>query len=48
VLKALTTPKPKVRYAVVPKALANSILPQVLPKRMVDRTMGKAIGLLPK
>ena len=48
VLKALTTPKPKVRYAVVPKPLMNWIVPRILPKRMVDRTMGKATGLLPK
>jgi len=48
VLKALTTPKPKVRYAVVPGALMNWIVPRILPKRMVDRTMGKAIGLVPK
>ena len=48
VLKALTSPKPRVRYAVVPKPLMNWIVPRLLPKRMVDRTMGKAIGLLPK
>jgi len=48
VLTALTTPKPRVRYAVVPKPLMNWIMPRLLPKRMVDRTMGKAIGLLPK
>jgi NAD(P)-dependent dehydrogenase (short-subunit alcohol dehydrogenase family) len=47
VLKALTAPKPKVRYAAVKGALTNWILPQILPKRMVDRTMGKAAGLLP-
>jgi NAD(P)-dependent dehydrogenase (short-subunit alcohol dehydrogenase family) len=48
VLKALTTPRPRVRYAVVPKPMMNWILPRLLPKRMVDRTMGKATGLLPK
>ena len=48
VLTALTTERPKVRYAVVPKPLMNWIVPRLLPKRMVDRTMGKAIGLVPK
>jgi len=48
VLTALTTERPKVRYAVVPKPVMNWIVPRLLPKRMVDRTMGKAIGLLPK
>jgi NAD(P)-dependent dehydrogenase (short-subunit alcohol dehydrogenase family) len=48
VLTALTTPRPRVRYAVVPKPMMNWIVPRLLPKRMVDRTMGKAIGLLPK
>ena len=47
VLTALTAAKPKVRYAAVRGALMNWIVPQLLPKRMVDRTMGKAIGLLP-
>jgi hypothetical protein len=46
VLTALTTPKPKVRYAVVP-GLANRLLPQILPRRMLDRTMAKAAGLMP-
>ncbi|HEX4620842.1 MAG TPA: hypothetical protein VH208_04670, partial [Myxococcaceae bacterium] len=46
VLTALTTAKPKVRYAVV-AGLANRILPRILPRRMLDRTMGKAAGLIP-
>lgn len=45
VLTALTTAKPKVRYAAAP-GLANRIAPY-LPRRMVDRTLGKAAGLLP-
>lgn len=45
--KALTVKNPKVRYAVVPKRLVNWTIPQLLPKRFLDRTVGKAIGLLP-
>lgn len=44
--KALTTKNPKVRYAVVGKRLRNWTIPQLLPRRVVDRTIGKAIGLL--
>ena len=48
VLDALTTEKPKTRYAVVKNALTNWILPQLLPKRAVDRTIAKNLGLQPK
>ena len=48
VLKALTVDKPKTRYAVVKNALANWILPQLLPKRAVDRTFAKNLGLTPQ
>ena len=48
VLKALTTDKPKTRYAVVKNPLADWILPQMLPKRTVDRTLARGVGLLPK
>ncbi|HEY1880332.1 MAG TPA: SDR family oxidoreductase [Caulobacteraceae bacterium] len=47
VLTALTATKPKVRYAVVPGALTNWIMPTLLPKRIVDRIFGRAAGLLP-
>jgi hypothetical protein len=47
VLTALTTPRPKVRYAAVKGALANWIMPRLMPKRVVDRSMGKAVGLIP-
>jgi len=46
VLTALTAAQPRVRYAVVPGALMNWVIPRLLPKRMVDRTIGKNIGLL--
>ncbi|MCE9651007.1 MAG: SDR family oxidoreductase [Parvibaculum sp.] len=47
IARALTTKNPKVRYAVVPGRLMNWTIPQLLPKRFLDRTIGKAIGLLP-
>lgn len=46
VYTALTARKPKVRYAVVPQPLKNWILPMTLPKRMMDRMIGKQSGLL--
>jgi NAD(P)-dependent dehydrogenase (short-subunit alcohol dehydrogenase family) len=46
VYKALTVRKPRVRYAVVPQRLKNWTLPRALPKRMLDRMIGKQTGLL--
>ena len=46
ILKALTVKNPKVRYAVVPQRLQNWTIPQLLPKRFVDRMIGKATGLI--
>lgn len=43
--KALETPKPKVRYVVTPDPLENFLV-SVLPKRMVDGTMAKRLGLV--
>jgi hypothetical protein len=48
VLTALTTARPKVRYAVVPGALMNWVMPRLLPKRMFDRIIGQAAGLVPQ
>ncbi len=45
---ALTTAKPKVRYAIVPKKLVNWTIPQLLPKRTVDRIIAKQFGLARK
>jgi NAD(P)-dependent dehydrogenase (short-subunit alcohol dehydrogenase family) len=42
---ALTTARPKVRYAVVPQRLVNWTLPMLLPKRVVDKIIGKQLGL---
>ena len=45
---ALTTPKPKTRYEAVKGKFANATLPSLLPRRSIDRLMGKQLGLLPK
>ena len=44
---ALTVRRPKVRYAVVPQRFKNWTLPRLLSKRLLDRLIGKQIGLLP-
>jgi NAD(P)-dependent dehydrogenase (short-subunit alcohol dehydrogenase family) len=46
VYRALTVAKPNVRYAVVGKKLKDWTLPRLLPKRMVDRLIGRQTGLL--
>ncbi len=48
VFRALTTAKPHVRYAVVPQRLMNWSLPNLLPRRWVDRLMAGQAGLRPK
>jgi NAD(P)-dependent dehydrogenase (short-subunit alcohol dehydrogenase family) len=42
---ALSTAKPKARYAVIPQRFKNWTLPRLLPARMVDATLAKALGL---
>jgi NAD(P)-dependent dehydrogenase (short-subunit alcohol dehydrogenase family) len=46
VYEALTVRKPRVRYAVVPQKFKNWTLPRALPKRTLDRMIGKQSGLL--
>jgi NAD(P)-dependent dehydrogenase (short-subunit alcohol dehydrogenase family) len=46
VAKALTTARPKVRYTVAPDPLQTFMIAN-LPRRMVDRMIGKRLGLLP-
>ncbi len=43
---ALTVRRPKVRYAVVPQRFKNWTLPNLLPRRLLDRMIGKHAGLL--
>jgi NAD(P)-dependent dehydrogenase (short-subunit alcohol dehydrogenase family) len=47
VLQALTAARPKVRYAVSPQPLQDWIA-RNMPKRFVDRLIGRRLGLLPK
>jgi NAD(P)-dependent dehydrogenase (short-subunit alcohol dehydrogenase family) len=42
---ALTTAKPKARYAVIPERFKNWSLPRLLPARMLDASHAKALGL---
>lgn len=46
VYRALTAAKPNIRYAVVGKKFQDWTLPRLLPKRMVDRFIGRQTGLL--
>jgi len=43
-LHALTTPKPRVRYSVVPGSSIRRIIQMLLPKRMVDNIIAKNLG----
>lgn len=45
---ALTTKKPKARYAPVPNKLTNFTLPMLLPKRVVDGFFWKKFGMAKK
>jgi len=42
---ALSTAKPKARYAVVPQRFKNWALPRLLPARMLDAQLAKLLGL---
>ena len=44
VFHALTTPKPRVRYAVIPGSSIRRIIQMLLPKRMVDGIIAKNLG----
>src|SRR5215213_7397194 len=41
---ALTTPKPRVRYAVIPGSSSRRIIQMLLPKRIVDGIIAKNLG----
>ena len=45
IYRALTVPRPRARYAVVPNRFVNWTLPNLLPKRLIDRLIAKQIGL---
>jgi NAD(P)-dependent dehydrogenase (short-subunit alcohol dehydrogenase family) len=42
---ALSTARPKARYAVIPQRFKNWTLPRLLPARMLDAALAKALGL---
>jgi NAD(P)-dependent dehydrogenase (short-subunit alcohol dehydrogenase family) len=44
VLQALTTPKPRVRYAVIPGSSLRRIIQMLIPKRMVDGIIARNLG----
>lgn len=46
--KAVETPHPKARYAIVPNPISGWTLPSILPDRWLDRMIGKDAGLLPE
>ncbi|KAA9339303.1 SDR family NAD(P)-dependent oxidoreductase [Hymenobacter busanensis] len=40
------TPRPQARYTIVPNRLQDWVLPRLLPARLLDRLIGRQIGLL--
>jgi NAD(P)-dependent dehydrogenase (short-subunit alcohol dehydrogenase family) len=44
-LRALTSPHPRARYAVPRHRLLGWWLPRALPARLLDRVVGRALGL---
>jgi short-subunit dehydrogenase len=44
VLQALTSSRPRVRYAVVPNALGSWLIPMLLPTRLVDAIIARRLG----
>jgi len=45
--KALTIKNPRVRYAAVKSGIAEKLMLALAPPRVIDRVIGKAVGLLP-
>jgi hypothetical protein len=45
VWRALTTPRPRVRYALAPGNFISRLLPMILPKRIVDGFVARNLGL---
>jgi short-subunit dehydrogenase len=42
---ALTTMRPKVRYAIVPNRLTNWIIPRLIPTRILDKLVARFMGI---
>ena len=47
ILRALTTAKPKTRYAVVPNFFQDRVIPALMPARMLDRIVAGRLGFTP-
>lgn len=45
ILKIFENTRPKVRYAIVPNYLTNWLLPRLIPHRIIDKIIGKALKL---
>ncbi len=45
--RVLTTPSPRIRYAIVPNRL-EYLVSRILPRRMLDRIIARRLGLQPK
>lgn len=45
IVKIFETKKPKVRYALVPSPIKNWIIPRLIPQRIMDKIMSKALNL---
>jgi NAD(P)-dependent dehydrogenase (short-subunit alcohol dehydrogenase family) len=45
IFTALTARSPRLRYAVVPQAFRNWIVPGLLPRRLVDAVLARSLGL---
>ncbi|GAA3995640.1 SDR family NAD(P)-dependent oxidoreductase [Hymenobacter fastidiosus] len=43
----LETPRPQVRYTIVPNWLRTAFIPRLLPAAVLDKLMGRGIGLVP-
>lgn len=48
IFEIFATKNPKARYSLVPHSFKNAFLPSLLPARLLDKLVGKALGLLPK
>jgi len=48
VWRALTTKKPRVRYAILRKPIMDGWMPRSLPARFVDRLIARRLGLMPR
>jgi len=47
-VRALCSPRPRARYAVARRPLLGWWLPLALPDRLLDRVVGRALGLVPR